>query len=183
MHIDDMAAEQRGTIAGAALDTAIGVALAALHPLHWLIGVLGFVLIAIVAARLRPIRKGFEEAQLCASLCAGCKVACMALDGTMVRLLFLMALPVLETLLVYALWQGFGRMCAEGNRIGRAALCAELLCAALAIAGTVLGLMGRLLPALSLTAHRMSLGFEALAAVLLAVFLLRKRQKIKEDIQ
>ena len=84
---------------------------------------------------------------------------------------------------MYALWQAFGRMCADGNGIGRAALCASMLCAALTIASNVLalGVVGGIQTVIYVAAQTMALGFEALAAVLLAAFLFVKRRKIKED--
>lgn len=75
----------------------------------------------------------------------------------------------------------FGRMCADGNKTGRSALCAALLCAGLTVACTGMGHLGLLLPVVYLTAHNMSLGFQTLAAILLAAFLLIKRRKLKED--
>lgn len=95
----------------------------------------------------------------------------------------LLLLPVLEILLVYALWQAFGRMCADGNRIGRAALCAMLLCAALTAASNVLalGIVGGIQIEIYAAAQTMAFGFEALAVLLLAAFLIVKRQKLKED--
>ena len=93
-------------------------------------------------------------------------------------------LPVLEILLVYALWQAFGRMCADGNRIGRAALCAMLLCAALTAASNVLalGIVGGIQIEIYAAAQTMAFGFRRSPAVLLlAAFLIVKRQKLKED--
>ena len=167
MHIDDMDAEQRGQVATAARCMALGSILTILHPVHWLAGVLGFLLLALYAIRMRPLRPGFERVQLFASLCA----------------LVCFALPVLETLLVYAVWQAFGRMCADGNCLGRAALCATLLYTALMLSSTLLGLsiFGGLQMPIYLIAQAMALAFHALGGALLAVFLLIKRRKIKED--
>lgn len=181
MHIDDMNAGQRKLAADAARGSAIGGLMAALHPVHWIIGVLGFVLIAIRANQMRALRPGFDRVQRYASLCAACKVVYMALRGTTAAVAVWMALPVLETLLAYALWQAFGRMCADGNKTGRSAICAALLCAGLTVACTGMGHLGLLLPVVYLTAHNMSLGFQTLAAILLAAFLLIKRRKLKED--
>lgn len=183
MHIDDMDAEQRGQVATAARCMALGSILTILHPVHWLAGVLGFLLLALYAIRMRPLRPGFDRVQLFASLCAVIEVVYMALTGTVAAALVCFALPVLETLLVYAVWQAFGRMCADGNRLGRAALCATLLYTALMLSSTLLGLsiFGGLQMPIYLIAQAMALAFHALGGALLAVFLLIKRRKIKED--
>ena len=180
MHIDDMDAEQRGQVATAARCMALGSILTILHPVHWLAGVLGFLLLALYAIRMRPLRPGFERVQLFASLCA---LVCLVLSSTVATALVCFALPVLETLLVYAVWQAFGRMCADGNRLGRAALCATLLYTALMLSSTLLGLsiFGGLQMPIYRIAQAMALGFHALGGALLAVFLLIKRRKIKED--
>ena len=180
MHIDDMDAEQRGQVATAARCMALGSILTILHPVHWLAGVLGFLLLALYAIRMRPLRPGFDRVQLFASLCA---LVCLVLSSTVATALVCFALPVLETLLVYAVWQAFGRMCADGNRLGRAALCATLLYTALMLSSTLLGLsiFGGLQMPIYLSAQAMALAFHALGGALLAVFLLIKRRKIKED--
>lgn len=180
MHIDDMDAEQRGQVATAARCMALGSILTILHPVHWLAGVLGFLLLALYAIRMRPLRPGFERVQLFASLCA---LVCLVLSSTVATALVCFALPVLETLLVYAVWQAFGRMCADGNCLGRAALCATLLYTALMLSSTLLGLsiFGGLQMPIYLIAQAMALAFHALGGALLAVFLLIKRRKIKED--
>ncbi|WP_122789636.1 hypothetical protein [Intestinibacillus sp. Marseille-P6563] len=179
MHIDDMDAEQRGQVATAARCMALGSILTILHPVHWLAGVLGFLLLALYAIRMRPLRPGFDRVQLFASLCA---LVCLVLSSTVAAALVCFALPVLETLLVYAVWQAFGRMCADGNRLGRAALCATLLYTALMLSSTLLGLsiFGGLQMPIYLIAQAMALAFHALGGALLAVFLLIKRRKIKE---
>ena len=179
MHIDDMDAEQRGQVATAARCMALGSILTILHPVHWLAGVLGFLLLALYAIRMRPLRPGFERVQLFASLCA---LVCLVLSSTVATALVCFALPVLETLLVYAVWQAFGRMCADGNRLGRAALCATLLYTALMLSSTLLGLsiFGGLQMPIYRIAQAMALAFHALGGALLAVFLLIKRRKIKE---
>ena len=179
MHIDDMDAEQRGQVATAARCMALGSILTILHPVHWLAGVLGFLLLALYAIRMRPLRPGFDRVQLFASLCA---LVCLVLSSTVAAALVCFALPVLETLLVYAVWQAFGRMCADGNRLGRAALCATLLYTALMLSSTLLGLsiFGALQMPIYLIAQAMALAFHALGGALLAVFLLIKRRKIKE---
>lgn len=180
MHIDDMDAEQRGQVATAARCMALGSILTILHPVHWLAGVLGFLLLALYAIRMRPLRPGFDRVQLFASLCA---LVCLVLSSTVAAALACFALPVLETLLVYAVWQAFGRMCADGNRLGRAALCATLLYTALMLSSTLLGLsiFGGLQMPIYRIAQAMALAFHALGGALLAVFLLIKRRKIKED--
>ena len=179
MHIDDMDAEQRGQVATAARCMALGSILTILHPVHWLAGVLGFLLLALYAIRMRPLRPGFDRVQLFASLCA---LVCLVLSSTVAAALVCFALPVLETLLVYAVWQAFGRMCADGNRLGRAALCATLLYTALMLSSTLLGLsiFGGLQMPIYLIAQAMALAFHALGGALLAVFLLIKRRKSKE---
>lgn len=184
MHIDDMKAPQRLLTADIARNCAIGMVLALTHHWVWLLGVLGFVLITISAGKLSESQPGFDRVQRFAGLCAGCKLVQMALSGIEIAvLLCTVLLPVFETLLVYALWQAFGRMCADGNGIGRAALCASMLCAALTIASNVLalGVVGGIQTVIYVAAQTMALGFEALAAVLLAAFLFVKRRKIKED--
>lgn len=186
MHIDDMKAPQRAQAGESALYCAAGALLALAHHRMWLVGILGFVLIAMAAGRLRGSQPGFDRVQLLASLCAACKLVCMALSGIAPAVwLAGMLLPALGTLLVYALWQAFGRMCAPGNATGRAALCAQLLCAALTIASGLLalGVLGGLQATVYAAAQAMALGFEILAAVLLAAFLLVKRRKLKEDTQ
>lgn len=180
MHIDDMDAEQRGQVATAARCMALGSILTILHPVHWLAGVLGFLLLALYAIRMRPLRPGFERVQLFASLCA---LVCLVLSSTVATALVCFALPVLETLLVYAVWQAFGRMCADGNRLGRAALCATLLYTALMLSSSLLGLglFGGLQAPIYLAVQSIALAFHSLGGALLAVFLLIKRRKIKED--
>ncbi|MGM9613206.1 MAG: hypothetical protein ACI3XZ_06825 [Butyricicoccus sp.] len=184
MHIDDMKAPQRSQTADIARNCAVGMVLALVHHWVWLLGVLGFVLITLSAGKLSQSQPGFDRVQRFAGLCAGCKLVQMALSGMEIAVLAAsVLLPVFETLLVYALWQAFGRMCADGNGIGRAALCAAMLCAALTIASNVLalGAAGGLQTVVYVSAQAMALGFDALAAVLLAAFLFVKRRKIKED--
>lgn len=181
MHLDDMKAAQRAIVAEGALGCALGILLALAHLWVWPVGVLGFVLIVLRAGQLRTAGRGFDRVQLFSALCVGCKLVYMALTGTNAAVVPHMALSVCQTLLIYALWQAFGHLCADGNGIGRAALCASLLYAAVTIAGNVLGFAGDLLPGLYLAVHSMALGFEALAAVLMAVCLFVKRRKCKEN--
>lgn len=184
MHIDDMKAPQRTQVAQTAGHCAIGALLALTHRWVWMTGILGFVLVTISAGRLAGKQPGFDRVQRLAALCAGCKLVTMAMQGIDLAVwIGTLLLPVLEILLVYALWQAFGRMCADGNRIGRAALCAMLLCAALTAASNVLalGIVGGIQIEIYAAAQTMAFGFEALAVLLLAAFLIVKRQKLKED--
>lgn len=184
MHIDDMKAPQRAQLIEAAGHCIIGVVLALLHRWVWMLGILGFVLVTLSAGRLAAAQPGFGRVQRLAALCAGCKLVTMAMQGIEIAVwLGTLLLPVLEALLIYALWQAFGRMCADGNRIGRAALCAGMLCAALTAASNVLalGVVGGIQIEIYAAAQTMAFGFEALAALLLAAFLIVKRRKFKED--
>lgn len=182
MHIKDMNSSQHEQVAQGALYTALGAALTLLHDRIWLVGVLGFVLIAMGAVRLRGSQPGFDRVQLFASLCAACKLVCMALSGLwLVTWLGAIALSVLQLLLVFAVWKAFGRMCADGNRLGRAALCAQLMSAALTLSSNLLGIVGGMQFALYEAAQAAAFGFACLAVLLLAAFLFIKRNQCKED--
>ncbi len=186
MHIEDMTPSQRQLVCHMAAYCAAGAVLTALHSVIWLLGIVGYVLIATSAGRLRETQPGFDQVQLYAGLCAACKLVCMALSGIdLITWLGSMLLPVLMVLLIYALWHAYGRMCADGNRVGRAALVAQMLCAALAIASNVLnlGIFGGMLAIVYTMAQWMSFGFEVLAAVLTAAFILIKRHNRKEEKQ
>ncbi len=183
MHIDDMKVPQKRLAAESALHCMIGTLLSLFLLRFWMIGVLGAVLIAMSAARMRE-QPGFQRVQLFASLTAGWCVVCVAFIGMKfwrLNMVLWMVIPVLEVLLVYALWQAFGRMCADGNRIGRAALCAMLLCAALTLALYGMSLVYEIAPPIYWTVLRVEKGFNLLAVLLLAAFLIVKRRKLKED--
>ena len=181
MHMDDMRAPQRALTAKMAGCCAAGAVLAPTHHQVWLLGVLGFVLIAVSAGRLRETQPGFDRVQQFAGLCALCKLVTMAFSGMTAARLGTALLPVFFLLLIYALWQAFGRMGAEGNGVGRAALTSGILCAALTLAENALALGNGLTAALDETVQWMTLGFEGLAALLLAAFLLMKRWRLKEE--
>ena len=155
-----------------------------LHPVSWLVGILGYLLIVGGAARLRELAQpGFDKVQCFASLCILCRLVSMPLTGIPAAVLTHFAWAVLAVLLTYAVWQAFGRMCAEGNRIGRAALCAQILCAALHIVQLLLyiNILDGFQPIIRQMTGWMARGFELLAALLLAVFLLVKQRTSKED--
>ena len=182
MHIKDMNDSQHEQVAQCAVYTALGAALTLLQDRIWLVGVLGFVLIAMGAVRLRGSQPGFDRVQLFASLGAACKLVCMALSGLwLAAWLGAMVLGILQLLLVFAVWKAFGRMCADGNRLGRAALCAQLMSTALTLSSSLLGLAGFVQAGLYEAAQQTAFGFMCLAELLLVAFLFIKRNQCKED--
>lgn len=185
MNLLDMDGAQRQRVGIAARSCAIGTVLGAFYPLHWLIGILGFMLVAIRARQLRDL-PGFDWVQWFASLCAIGALVSRALSGIwLISWLLAMVLPVLQLLLIDRLRRAFGRMCPDGNRAGLCALCAAILCTALAVASNllVLGALGGMQWKIYMAAQAISFGLGVLAALLLAVCLLLKLRKSKEDIE
>lgn len=182
--MDEKNEAPKAQLSDCACHMALGAVMVLLHDRIWPLGVLGFVLIAISAGKLRDSRAGFDRVQLFAGLCAACKLVTMAVSGIAVGVwIGSMLLPVLVLLLIYALRCAFGAQTAGENRISLAALIAQLLSTALALASNILalGVVGGMQISVYVAAQMASVVLEWLAIVLIVIFLLVKRRKSKEE--